>query len=296
MSPCGNLIAIAHRQSIVICKPKWDENNQARFTVSSRLDLKDIEYEHITSIICLPIASQKISGEGFLDWTCIMVGFDNGNVRFYTENGTLLITQMFHDEKVLKIKCRTYEPVKYIGWVSQPEEVEILYENKILVCIDGANLFHYLRATRKYAAVSSRDQNEMFDSISSLSLDYKKWKLDSQAALSDFVSAGLTSENRFDQLFSASVNGGAYERFESIPPMLNRYLTCGSDPFFSLYYAFDSAPPPFQEVKAVASKVTSALVNVAKGWMGFGKSSPATPAKPSQKIDPPTFLTSRYFI
>jgi hypothetical protein len=26
---------------------------------------------------------------------------------------------MFHDTKVLKLKCRTYEPVKYIGWVSQ---------------------------------------------------------------------------------------------------------------------------------------------------------------------------------
>ncbi len=34
----------------------------------------------------------------------------------------------------------------------KPEEIEILYENNILVCIDGANLYHYLRAAKKYAA------------------------------------------------------------------------------------------------------------------------------------------------
>ncbi len=97
----------------------------------------------------------------------------------------------------------------------------------------------------------------------------------------------MISENRFDQLFSASVIGGPYEKFESIPPMLNRYLACGNSPFISFYYAFDvmlnkkillfqrffyikhiyfkqTAPLPFQDVKAVASKVTSALMNAAK--------------------------------
>ena len=43
--------------------------------------------------------------------------------------------------------------------------------------------------------------NEMF---ASLNLDYKKWKFDSQDVLTDFVSAGFSSENRFDQLFSGN--------------------------------------------------------------------------------------------
>ena len=45
--------------------------------------------------------------------------------------------------------------------------------------------------------------NEMF---ASLNLDYKKWKFDSQDILTDFVSAGFSSENRFDQLFSGISN------------------------------------------------------------------------------------------
>ena len=87
-----------------------------------------------------------------MEWTSIIVGFNTGNIRIYTENGTLLITQMFHDDKVIKLKCRTYESPRYIGWITQPEELEILYSNNILVCLDGSNLYHYLRAARKYAA------------------------------------------------------------------------------------------------------------------------------------------------
>ena len=38
--------------------------------------------------------------------------------------------------------------------------------------------------------LASNDQNDMIDAISSLNLDYKKWKFNNQETLSDFVSAG----------------------------------------------------------------------------------------------------------
>jgi hypothetical protein len=105
----------------------------------------------------------------------------------------------------------------------------------------------------------------MLDAISSMSLDYKKWRLDSQDLITDFVSAGLTSDNRFDQLFAASMIGGPNEKFESIPPMSNRYLTCGQTPFISFYYAIEGlGQPVLLEVKAVAGKITSSLMNAAK--------------------------------
>lgn len=34
------------------------------------------------------------------------------------------------------------------------------------------------------------DHNDIMESISSMSLDYKKWKFDAQESLTDFVSAG----------------------------------------------------------------------------------------------------------
>ena len=47
----------------------------------------------------------------------------------------------------------------------KPEEIEILYEPNVLVCLDGANLYHYLRAARKYAANSKleREKVKKFD-------------------------------------------------------------------------------------------------------------------------------------
>jgi len=60
---------------------------------------------------------------------------------------------------------------------------------------------------RKYVASGHDDYNEINELISSLSLDFKIWHLNNQDCLADFVSAGLTSENRFDQLFAASMIG-----------------------------------------------------------------------------------------
>lgn len=44
--------------------------------------------EWITSIVCLPLLSLgKVSSGTNPDWTCIIVGFNTGYVRFYTEVG-----------------------------------------------------------------------------------------------------------------------------------------------------------------------------------------------------------------
>ncbi len=136
-----------------------------------------------------------------------------------------------------------------------------MYENNVLVCIDGANLYHYLRAAKKYTAhcknsfffenvsyklfnfigwsLEANDSREISEAISSLSLDYKKWRFESQEVLNDFITAGLTSDNKFDQMLLAAMVGDADEKFSSIPPMTNRYLTTGNLPFLSSYYALE---------------------------------------------------------
>lgn len=43
--------------------------------------------EKITAVICLPIATinTKLSTHCIPDWFCIVIGFSNGFVKFYTE-------------------------------------------------------------------------------------------------------------------------------------------------------------------------------------------------------------------
>jgi hypothetical protein len=237
--------------------------NQMNFNSIHRFSFEEKEDE-ITSVCAIPICSKKKSSEGLPEWICIVLGSKNGRIRMYTENGILVATQLYSNNEVLRIKCRTYESPKYIGWIQQPEELEIIYLNNILVCIDGFELFNFLSLARKNAANLPDNSNEM-DSNASLTLDYKIWNLGYQEEMVDFCSAGFTNENRFDQLFAASMIGGPSEKFESNPPVSNRYVTCGKHPFISFYYTIEGLSlPVFTEVKQAAGKVTGALFNIAK--------------------------------
>lgn len=237
--------------------------NQMNFTSIHRLSF-DEKDDEITSICAIPICSKKKSSEGQPEWICIILGTKSGNIKMYTENGILVATQVFSNNEVLKIKCRTYESPKYIGWIQQPEELEIIFSNNILVCIDGFELYNFLSMARKNAA-NLVDNNSELDAHTHLTLDYKIWNLGYQEKMTDFCSAGFTNENRFDQLFAASMIGGPSEKFESNPPVSNRYITCGNKPFISCYYTIEGLSlPVFTEVKQLAGKVTSSLMNVAK--------------------------------
>lgn len=41
--------------------------------------------EQVTSVLCLPLISLGKSSHCVPDWTCVVVGFSSGFVRFYTE-------------------------------------------------------------------------------------------------------------------------------------------------------------------------------------------------------------------
>ena len=38
-----------------------------------------------TSLLVIPIASQKVSANGIAEWTCIAVGYSSGLLQLYTE-------------------------------------------------------------------------------------------------------------------------------------------------------------------------------------------------------------------
>lgn len=87
------------------------------------------------------------------DWICIALGFESGNVRFYTDNGQLLFQEQIHYERVCGIKCQSqHSPRPDINSMLQPEEVYVQYPNTICV-IAGSNLFSTLRNCRSQLAI-----------------------------------------------------------------------------------------------------------------------------------------------
>ncbi|KAG2467603.1 RBGPR protein, partial [Polypterus senegalus] len=264
LSPTNDLMVIAREQKAVFLSPKWktgQEEMQLAVSWSGALNAEDGEC--VSSAICIPLASQKRSSIGRPDWTCIVVGFTSGYVRFYTESGVQLLAQLLNEDPVLQLKCRTYEIPRHPGVTEQHEELSILYPTA-LVTIDGFSLFQSLRACRNQVARATASGN---DNIQPPPLAYKKWGLQDVDSIVDHASVGEAHSSQLASLMkNASVLGGYHATIKGSPPAMSQYITVGSGPFTGFFYAVEGSSQPLLShvALAVASKLTSALFSAAR--------------------------------
>ncbi|XP_017879707.1 rab3 GTPase-activating protein non-catalytic subunit isoform X3 [Ceratina calcarata] len=228
------------------------------------------ENEWITSVICLPLMSLgKASGNP--DWTCIIVGFNTGFIKFYTETGALLLGEQLHNEPVLGLKCQSFRSPKHMGDTALTEEVYVIY-NSVVCVLQGFSLFSTLRACRNHLA---RVQANCDDLPPITNLSYKKWGYKSQDIVNDSEVIGITSVNSFDHLMTASICGGYNASYRSSAPQHNLVLATGKRPFVGFHYALEggSAPVLSDVAIAMASKLANAI-GTAVPWfpMNWGNS------------------------
>uniref|UniRef100_A0A8C4HBC7 RAB3 GTPase activating protein subunit 2 (non-catalytic) n=1 Tax=Dicentrarchus labrax TaxID=13489 RepID=A0A8C4HBC7_DICLA len=298
MSPCSDLLVVAREQKAVFLSAKWRSNDSGReemtLAVSWTGTLSTDEGECVSSSVCIPLASQKRSSTGRPDWTCVVVGFTSGYVRFYTENGVLLLAQLLHEDPVLRLKCRTYEIPRHPGVTEQHEELSILYP-AALVTIDGFSLFQSLRACRNQVARAAAAGSDV---IQPPPLAYKKWGLQDMDTIVDHSSVGIMTLCVFDQMKNASILGGFNASVKGSPPAMSQYVTVGGGPYTGFYYAVEGSSQPLLShvALAVASKLTSALFNAASGWLGWNKNKNEEEAvqKQKPKVEPATPLGIRF--
>ncbi|KAM9340968.1 rab3 GTPase-activating protein non-catalytic subunit [Symphorus nematophorus] len=298
MSPCSDLLVVAREQKAVFLSAKWRSDDSGReemtLAVSWTGVLSTDEGECVSSSICIPLASQKRSSTGRPDWTCVVVGFTSGYVRFYTENGVLLLAQLLHEDPVLRLKCRTYEIPRHPGVTEQHEELSILYP-AALVTIDGFSLFQSLRACRNQVARAAAAGSDV---IQPPPLAYKKWGLQDMDAIVDHSSVGIMTLCVFDQMKNASILGGFNASVKGSPPAMSQYVTVGGGPYTGFYYAVEGSTQPLLShvALAVASKLTSALFSAASGWLGWNKNKNEEEAvqKQKPKVEPATPLGIRF--
>ncbi|MEE6473861.1 hypothetical protein FKM82_010195 [Ascaphus truei] len=291
LSPTNDLMVIAHDQKAVFLAPKWKANEKGKdemqYEVGWSGSLNVDESEYISSALCIPLASQKRSSTGRPDWTCIVVGFTSGYVRFYTESGVLLLSQLLNEDPVLQLKCRTYDIPRHPGVTEQHEEVSILYPSAV-VTIDGFSLFQSLRACRNQVARAAASGNE---NVQPPPLAYKKWGLQDVDTIVDHASVGVMALSPFDQMKTASVLGGFNAAIKSSPPTMSQYITVGSNPFAGFFFALEGSTQPLisHVALAVASKLTSAIFNAARNKH---EEEPSQKQKP--KVEPATPLAVRF--
>ncbi|ODN02339.1 Rab3 GTPase-activating protein non-catalytic subunit [Orchesella cincta] len=263
--------------------------------VSCHRKMKYVNREEITCAICIPLVSKKKTSPGAPDWTCVILGFSNGEVRMYTENGSLLINQMFHNQPVKAIKCRSYQPAPTAMKHDQLEEIFVLYHT-VLVTMDGFGLFQTLRGCRNHIARLQANAAEQV--VDPPPLSYKKWEYE-ECKVADCDSIGLETPNTFDHMLTASVIGGQSAKCSKSPITSNVFIACGERPYAAFLYAQEGTSEPLiSEIAfAVASRLKNSFLNMAGGMLGFG-STPAKPtaqvAKPKPKIEPATQMQSRF--
>ncbi|XP_078796486.1 rab3 GTPase-activating protein non-catalytic subunit isoform X2 [Oryzias latipes] len=298
LSPCSDLLVVAREQKAVFLSAKWrtDESGREEMTLGLSWSgtLSTEEGECVSSAIAIPLASQKRSSTGRPDWTCVVVGFTSGYVRFYTEGGVLLLAQLLHEDPVLRLKCRTYEIPRHPGVAEQHEELSILYP-AAMVTIDGFSLFQSLRACRNQVARATAAGSDV---VPPPPLAYKKWGLQEMDSIVDHSSIGIMTLSVFDQMKNASILGGFNASVKGSPPAMSQYVTVGAGPFTGFYYAVEGSSQPLLShvAMAVASKLTSALFSAASGWLGWNKSKTEEDSTPKQrpKVEPATPLGIRF--
>lgn len=299
LSPMEEVLAIARDEKCVILLKKWPMKESSdikpyyEVTWSGNLS-SDIE-DHITCIVCVPLASQQRSSEGNPDWTCIICGFASGYIRIYMTNGTLLLAQFLHDGPVVSIKLKTKESLSLKDFSEQCEELLILYPNA-LVTIDGFSLYQSLRACRNQLA---KAQASLSAEVEPPPLAYRKWRIDDQEKIQDVGGCGITTPCFFDRLQTASYTTGFNAMVKGSAPAFHHFFTAGKVPFIGVYQALEgSSPPIMSEVAlAVASKLTSAVLSrlsAAKGWWSGGVQEQPSKEKKIPKVEIGTSLSHRF--
>lgn len=262
LSSTGDVLAMAYNTKMIILISRWDslEQDEAKnkFHMIWYGEIAKEINEWITSVICLPLLSLgKASSGTNPDWTCIIVGFNTGFIRFYTETGALLLGEQLHNEPVVGLKCQSFRSPKHSGDTGLSEEVHVTY-NSVVCVLQGFPLFSTLRACRNHLA---RVQANCDDLPPITNLSYKKWGYKSQDIVNDSEVIGTTSVNSFDHLMTASICGGYNASYRSSAPQHNLVLATGKRPFVGFHYALEggSVPVLSDVAIAMASKLANAI-------------------------------------
>ncbi|KAJ8980472.1 hypothetical protein NQ317_013225 [Molorchus minor] len=244
------IIAITNERKIVILSSKCiPHSSLGQFAITYSGSIH--EYDKVKSVLCVPIIGQTHNTYVGPEWTCIIVGYDSGFVRFYTEHCELLMQEQFHCENITSIKCQSQHNPR-------PDISPDLHPKKYIYNIRAMNCRDELIKGRS-------DLPE----IPRASLAPKKWGFQDQAGVHDTAVVGLNLSSTFDHLLTASTCGGFDTKYRTMPPNNTLVMAVGSRPFLGYHYALEGGSQPvFSDVaKVVANKLRSAL----PGWLTGNK-------------------------
>nr|XP_027197876.1 rab3 GTPase-activating protein non-catalytic subunit-like [Dermatophagoides pteronyssinus] len=298
LSPFLDMLIIGRSKTVSIFHLKQNSAANNEFNPIYTTTLPGIENdETLTNIVLLPFVSQKKSAVNFRDWTAILTGFSSGYFRIYTENGKyLLLSQLFHDEPILDIKCRTYS--QNLLLLEQTDEILIIYPTAIIQ-IDGFSLFQMIKHCRNRLMKSSDETMNIVDGgLSFFNKDnnhdnnqtpftFKKWSFQTSSSdshINDCVNVCSFIRNDFDALVSHSIDNGGGNK-----PLTNDYanlfFTTGTNPYVGFYRAQEGT------THAIIDELSQYLMNKVKNVFSFFNQQ-KSPKNDKEMIKPSTNVSA----
>uniref|UniRef100_A0A182ILN3 Rab3-GAP regulatory subunit N-terminal domain-containing protein n=1 Tax=Anopheles atroparvus TaxID=41427 RepID=A0A182ILN3_ANOAO len=276
LSPAGDILALGHGSILVVLASRWDRQRQLNVYKTVWRGAIDDTNRIITSILCTPIVGQGQSSQSMVDFSYIIVGLDSGEVLFYGENGTLIHSQIFHQEPIQALKAQSGKHIN--------EELYVMYPS-CSVILQGSQVFPLLRSLRqqinRYGAGSPKI-NEAQESIAC-----RKWSYEKGMTIVDAAVVGPQKSCTFDHLLTASLEGGFFAKYRHSAPQNSLIIATGSKPYVGFHYAKEGFTQPVlaDVARAVASKIKSALPS----WLGGGGTSaqPQTASEPQLPTSEP---------
>ncbi|KAL0267477.1 UNVERIFIED_CONTAM: hypothetical protein PYX00_009733 [Menopon gallinae] len=285
LSPTGEILVLAKGTYVYIFASKWVYTDSG----DMRMEFEEMwkgqpctKSGDITSVLCLPLVSLRQSANG-ADWTCIVVGYSSGTIKFFTEKMYQLLSEVLHAEPIIQIKCNSFRSGSQRGSGSATDQephdtIYVLYKTVICV-LNGFSLIQTLRGCRSRLARQSATLTSM--SLDGFPIDFKKYGFSDQDAITDASFVGQTSINIFDHLVTASLAAGFKCYYRPSPPQTSLIVATGRKPFLGFHYTVESGDKWGNlrggavlagVAMAVGSKIKDSVAASLPGWFAFGSS------------------------
>eukprot|EP00041_Stephanoeca_diplocostata_P035393 m.1247534 g.1247534 ORF g.1247534 m.1247534 type:complete len:1453 (-) comp24691_c0_seq3:262-4620(-) len=209
-------------------------------------------HEVITSVACRCYkqpSSKSTTPGADITGLIVIVGYDSGYVRIFTEGGRMLVAQMLHHGAVKSIRGQPSNAV---------EDVAVLYD-KVVVLMDGFSLVQTIRA-----CVSRLAHGFDLSDADCPPLTLKKWGIEGQSRSSDIACFGANIPTAFENLIAHT----------SVAAPINRYIVSGKSPMLSMYSTAGCDQKRFSAkalASNVATKLGTAMLSVVSSWWGSGR-------------------------
>ncbi|EGC28634.1 hypothetical protein DICPUDRAFT_44031 [Dictyostelium purpureum] len=211
--------------------------------------------DRITSIQFIPIDLPQLS-------YVIGIGYASGYLRVFSIQGNLLLSQLFYNKPVLKIKVSN-SPTLPIGEINHIQkynvnELTLIYPDNVIVNISGITFLSVVQVCFNQIQRGGGGANSGNNNLS-----YKKWTMASSV---DTVN---------DVTFCGPFLGSPFRAlpYSTSEQSMVRLVAVGSNPMVSYYYPTEDGGSTFSVmISSVASRLTTAMFSYAKNWWGGGSS------------------------